>query len=163
MFTTVQLRLSTPESRPAWARRLAARPWTKAGPQLWDGGSRQSPRLWPGLEDRLQDMMPVFAMEQVDMQGQTGMERKGAEKFLGQRRIKPRRFLLRSPQPDNEGRDGWNTDADPGQGLVHGHVGVAVAADPGLVAQGLGKRPCPNRCPRLLPQDDRPPPHPRSQ
>ena len=101
------------------------------------GGGGQRPGQ--GLEHGLEDVVAVLAVQQVDVQGQAGVQHQGAEEFLGQAGVEGADPGLGQGHVIMEMGPVGKVGAHPGQGLVHGHVGMAVAADARLVAQGPGK------------------------
>jgi hypothetical protein len=101
------------------------------------GGNRQRPAK--RLKDGLKDMMPVFAMEQVNMQGQTGVENKGSKKLFRQRGIEGSDFCLGQGHLIVQIGPIGKISADPGKGFIHGNIGMTVAANTRFVAKRLLK------------------------
>ena len=82
--------------------------------------------------------MVVLAVEILDMQGDAAGLGEGLEPFLEQLGVHVAQLRLRKIHLPDQIGPVRAVERHPGQGLVHRHQGVAIAADAGPVAQGLG-------------------------
>lgn len=91
------------------------------------------------LEDCLKDMVAILAMQQIDMQGNSGMLTKGAEEFLAETAVKGPDLLIGKDYLIMKEWSIRQIDYHLHQGLIHRHQTATVAIDPCLAAEGLGK------------------------
>jgi len=84
-------------------------------------------------------MMGIPALQVVDVQGHAGMIDQALEKFGEQLGIEAAQAGASEFHCHEEAGTAGQVDHHPGQGLVQGHIGVAVTAQPLLVAPGLGQ------------------------
>ena len=85
-------------------------------------------------------MVGVFTMQQVDMQGGTGVEAEGPQEFLGQTAVEGSELLVRYRHAIMKIGPVGEIYHNPYQGLIHRHMTAPVAPDAALVMERPGKR-----------------------
>src|SRR5688572_25637141 len=89
------------------------------------------------LVDGLAHVVVVLTVEQLDVQRDPRALCDRVEPVLDQLGIPFAELFLREARLPYEERPPRNVERDTRQSLVHRRIGVAVAADPGLVAERL--------------------------
>ncbi len=108
-------------------------------------GRKRTFHLYPGcrtlhrptkpLENSLYDMVPVFTMQQIDMQSKSTVLAHCPEKLLGQSRVKASQLLFNHGSIVMQKGPIGNIDDNPNQGFIHRHRAIAVAGNTAFIGQ----------------------------
>jgi len=102
-------------------------------------GSPLPHRPSQGFKYGLNNMVGIVTMQEIDMQGDSGMLGQGPQELADKGGVKGTYLLISDGHVVMEKGAVGKIKTDSGQGFIHRHIGMGITMNTGFIAQGLGK------------------------